>query len=123
MTDKNDDVLAVLVAHEFDHKGYCLSCGGWMVSDNGCTPHAHEQGCAFVKAKTAISELLAADEEYDAAKFELAAARQQRFHVGLSRATGDAETDAFHRDLDACSRVKLAIMRRDAAIRACGGGK
>ena len=62
MTDKNDGVLAVMDAHEFDHKGYCLSCGGWMVSDNGCTPHAHEDGCAFAKAKAAIAELLAAAE-------------------------------------------------------------
>ena len=39
----------VLTLVEFDAKGYCLVCGGWNVSPQGCTPRKHTKDCKLAK--------------------------------------------------------------------------
>lgn len=52
-------VEALLRTHEFDAKGYCLSCSGWMVSPNGSTPRKHTKDCAFVALARTLPNLVA----------------------------------------------------------------
>jgi hypothetical protein len=53
------EALAVLDGNQiFFANGYCPWCGGWMVSENGCTPKVHTKDCAFVKTRDYLASRL-----------------------------------------------------------------
>ena len=47
--DAKDERIAALEKGlrgvEFDARGYCLACDGWMMGPNGATPKAHTKDC------------------------------------------------------------------------------
>ena len=51
-----DKLAEALRAVQFGDRGYCSTCGGWMVGPNGCTKKSHTDDCPI---RTALAEYAA----------------------------------------------------------------